>query len=130
MTLKGFIATAFALYLALRNICVLELTHAAVPGESERAPMSRDTNVECPFAHLDSEGRPTGVSPCASGHCLAKPKPQPSSLQSIVFVQDVVATLVQPPALETVFFCADAPVPESRENPPPLIALHTIVLRQ
>lgn len=83
MTFRAFVGLAFAFNLLLSNVCVMGTVLAAnsIAGAGENVFLSREVPmsfnvVTCTWVKTENGWEPTPDSPCASGHCLKKEKPE------------------------------------------------------
>lgn len=78
VTFRMFVGLVFSLNLLFANVCVMGTAFAAtdVPAEvlSREVPMSFNV-VTCTWVKTEDGWQPAADSPCASGHCLKKEKP-------------------------------------------------------
>jgi len=136
MSIRAFVGLAFVLNLLLSNVCLIGSAYAATPGIGESAillsrevPMSFNV-VTCTWVKTDNGWQPTPDSPCASGHCLKKEKPDARCIFQAAALQIVIHFPVGFPvdnilALATAH---DAPLTEPTDSPPPYPGLASTVM--
>lgn len=125
MTFRAFVGLAFVLNLLFSNVCVMGMAFAteSVSGAAENVLLSREVPmslnvVTCTWVKTDDGWKPTPDSPCASGHCLKKEKPETRCVTTQS--REVVAAQV-PVALAAPVILTETPEPtiEPTESPPP-----------
>ncbi len=135
MTFRAFVGLAFVLNLLSSNVCVMGTAYAATPASgavenvllSREVPMSFDV-VTCTWVKTDDGWQPTPDSPCASGHCLKKEKPETRCVVSPA--HEVVAAQVPvPPSIAAILPEIPERAAEPTESPPPRPGHGSTVMR-
>lgn len=128
------IIAALIVHLILGNICLNSVVHAYSPlSDDDGVRMSVDAVSQCPFINMSRNVPQAQIeeeqeSPCASGNCYKQPHTEASSTS--VMMKEIVATVLPFPTNDTAVYQSTIDLlPLITESPPPLFALHTIVLR-
>lgn len=129
-----FVGLTFVLNLLFSNVCVMGTAYASTPAPdavgdvlSREVPMSFDV-VTCTWVKTEDGWQPTPDSPCASGHCLKKEKPDTRCL---------TAHLSELPAAQIPVVASVPVIVETRdvvrvaitESPPPYPGHASTVMR-
>lgn len=135
MTFRTFVGLAFVLNALSSNVCVMGTVLAADPiaGAGENVFLSREVPmsfnvVTCTWVKTDDGWEPTPDSPCASGHCLKKEKPETRCV--VTHAHEVMAAQV--PMIASVSAATpeiNGRQAEPTESPPPRPGHGSTVMR-
>lgn len=131
VSIRAFVGMAFVLNLLLSNVCLVGTAYAATPSDdpilSREVPMSFNV-VTCTWIKTDEGWQPTPDSPCASGECLKKQKPDTRCLTANIV--ELPAASIPIATSYPAFRQASQPIAAIvTESPPPYPGHGSTVLR-